>query len=186
MVGEHLGERSQPIGSCRDVLNSEPRRVEFPHLQRGRRPGERSDLAQILLFIVTQPLLLDAGREAGFQQGKLEILGQKILCPQLDGLDHAVHFLVQRRDDDDRQVAGTGGGLEGLQHLEAIHLGHHDIEQHQVERGACEQGQRFGAAADRFHPIAEGFDGFPEFGPHQGGIVDDENTAGSAHWLAAG
>ena len=59
----------------------------------------------------------------------------------------------ERRGDDHRQVAQGEVGGELLEHLEAVHLGHFHVEQHQVEaaraRSISSAIRPFGGAGDR-------------------------------------
>ena len=54
-------------------------------------------------------------------------------------------------DEDDRDRCGGGVGLELLQHLVAVHVGHHDVEQHDVGRRGQADGQRLLAAGGHQH-----------------------------------
>jgi hypothetical protein len=63
-----------------------------------------------------------------------------------DGLGHVVHAaglegghhvlgLGQAGHEDDRDVRGGRVGLQPARHLEAVHAGHHGVEQHDVGVG---------------------------------------------------
>ena len=54
-----------------------------------------------------------------------------------------------RRDHDDRQMPQLGVGLQVLEHLVPVHLGHHDVEQHQVEWLRAQQLQRLAPVIGR-------------------------------------
>ena len=95
------------------------------HLGGGEAPHQ-------LLLLVAQALLLEAGADARLQQHRVHRLGQVVLGAQLDAA-HDVVQALERRGHDHRQVAQLRVGLQLLEHLEAVHLGHLDVEQQQVE-----------------------------------------------------
>ena len=59
---------------------------------------------------------------------------------------HAVGRLVERRDHDHRNVMGGRIVLEPAADLEAVHVGHHHVEQHDVAFRALADRQRLAAA----------------------------------------
>ena len=93
------------------------------------------DPRQIRHLLIAPALLLQAGADARLQEHRVERLGQVVVGAELDAAHHAVD-VVERRDHDHRNVAQPGIVLEAAQHREAVHLGHHDVEQDQVDRFA--------------------------------------------------
>ena len=68
-------------------------------------------------------------------------LGQKIVGARFEAA-HAVGRLVERGHHDDRNVVRRRIGLEPPAHFEAVHVGHHDVEQDEVAFGALADRQR--------------------------------------------
>ena len=91
---------------------------------------------------------------------------------------HAVGRLVERGHHDDRNMMGRRVRLELAADLEAVHVRHHHVEQHDVAFGALAQRQRLGPASGggdveifrrqpRFQQLHIGRD-----------VVDDKNAGG--------
>ena len=104
-------------------------------------------------------------------------LGQKIVGAGFQPA-HLVGRLVERRDHHHRNVVGGGIAFQPPAHFEAVHVGHHDVEQHEVALGALADRQRFLAAhggddveifrrQPRFEQLHIGRD-----------VVDDKNAGG--------
>ncbi len=89
-------------------------------------------LLQIRLFQVAQPLLLQAGVQARPQQHRVERLGQVILGAHFDA-SYGALYLIQSRNDNDRDVPHLGIKLDRFQELKAIHPRHEDVEEYHVE-----------------------------------------------------
>ncbi len=72
----------------------------------------------------------------GSHHGRVDGFGDEIYRP---GSQPRGFFsdVVQRGDEDNRDVACGSIGLEASAHFQAIHVGHHHIQQHQVRRIAC-------------------------------------------------
>src|SRR5262249_31867767 len=90
--------------------------------------------------LIVQSLALQAGSYAGAQQRRIERLGQIVLGTQLNAADNAVD-LVDSGNHDDRDVPQALVRLHCRQHLVAVHLRHHDVEQDEIERFGVEQVQ---------------------------------------------
>ena len=90
---KHLGERAQTIGSACNVLKTEFGRIELAGLKRRGGSRQLGDLQKIFFFDVSQSLLLDAGGNARLQQGRLEILWQKVFRTEFDGALSHCSFL---------------------------------------------------------------------------------------------
>ena len=69
----------------------------------------------------------------------IERFEDEILGAELDAADHGLD-LVERRDHDDGKIVRASVLLEMLQHLIAVHLRHHDVEQHEIEVAPVERG----------------------------------------------
>lgn len=67
------------------------------------------------------------------QQNRIERLGQIIFGSAFNAPHDALQF-VQSRNHDDRDVARLRVFLQTLQHFVAIHMRHHNVEQHDIER----------------------------------------------------
>ena len=68
---------------------------------------------------------------AGDQLFVVERLGDVVAGPQLEAFDD-VFGVVERREEDHRNVLRGGVGLEVLDHFVTVQIGHHDVEQDQV------------------------------------------------------
>ncbi len=66
-------------------------------------------------------------------------LGEEIVGARLQPA-HAVGGLIERGHHDHRDVVGYRVGLELAADLEAVHVRHHDVEQHDVAFGALADG----------------------------------------------
>ena len=95
---------------------------------------------------VVEALLLEARADPGPQERRVEGLRQVVRRAQLDAADHAVE-LVHRRDHDHRDRPEPVVGLQPLQHLVAVQLRHHDVQQEEVERARPEKLERLAAVA---------------------------------------
>ena len=90
------------------------------------------DRPQVVPLQVAQALRGQGGREPGLEDGRVERLRQVVGRAHLDAADDAVQ-LVDGRDHDDRQVAGGVGGLDPAEGLVAVHLGHLEVQQDDVD-----------------------------------------------------
>ena len=103
----------------------------------GRRRGERIADAVIArghgagAQLVGHRLETHQAPHAREQRGVVDGLGQEIVGAGIEPL-HAVARLVERRHHDDRNMSGHGRVLEPPAHLEAVHAGHHHVEQDDV------------------------------------------------------
>jgi hypothetical protein len=137
------------------------------------------DLGKVPDFLVTQALLLQRGADPSLQQHRVERLGQVVLRPELDAPDGAARLVI-RGQDDDRHAAERLVPLERLEDLVAVHLGHHDVQQDQVEGPGPDPVQRLDPALGGVHRVAE-----PLQPPRQQVavrlvVVDDQQRAGAA------
>ena len=136
------------------------------------------ELPEQLALLVPEPLLLEARADARPEQHRVHRLEEVVLGAHLDAPGDAVH-LLDRRHHHHRDVAEARVGGEGLQRLVAVHLGHLDVEQHQVDRGAARSASRACAPVlgerDR---VAELLERAPEEQPVHPVVVDDQEVAG--------
>ena len=114
-----------------------PHAVDDPLRQDVEQQGFRTLLLPLqvgdeFLLPVAQPFPLQRRADAGAQQDRVERLGEVVLGAGFDAAHRAVK-LVERRDDDDRNVVGMRRRLEPAQHLEAAHFRHDEIEQNEIE-----------------------------------------------------
>ena len=128
------------------------------------------------------PILPDTqvGAHPGLDLHDLERLGDIVHGPQLEptGL---VLDLVQGGDKDHRDIAGPFVRFQSGAHLVPVYIGHHDVEQHQVDIVLLQILQRLGAAGGHAQPVivAQGFD---QDGDVRPGVVDDQHP-GSSGWV---
>ena len=124
---------SRPTASPRRATApSDPDRY-VPASTRRRGGGDRLGGLDEGPLPVARALLRDARLHARLEQHRIEGLRQEILGALLDAAHRARH-VVERRDHDHRDVARRAVPLEAREHREAIHLRHHDVEQHEVGR----------------------------------------------------
>ena len=83
--------------------------------------------------LVAQPLLLEHVAEPGAQQDRVERLGKVVLRAQLDAPPDRFH-LARGRDHDDRGGRQQSFRGQRLEHLHAVQMRHHHIEQDDVIR----------------------------------------------------
>ena len=79
-----------------------------------------------------RPLEGELGADACEDDGEIERLGEVIVGPQGQRLDH-VGALALGGHHDDWQVEQRIDPAQELEHLQAVHARHHDVQQHQVE-----------------------------------------------------
>ena len=109
---------------------------------------------EVDLFAIAKALLVEAGVDARPQQHRIEGLGQVVLGARLDTADDAVD-LVDGRDHDHRHPVHPRVGLEARQHLEAVHVRHHQVEEDQIEILGLHLRQRLAPAIGRADAMAE-------------------------------
>jgi hypothetical protein len=67
---------------------------------------------------------------------------------------HHVREIVEAGHHDDRDVAQVRVGLDAVEDGDPVHLGHHDVEQHDVVAGFGEQRERLHAVLGRAHAVS--------------------------------
>src|SRR5579863_2199853 len=83
------------------------------------------------LLAITQPLSLEGCVNPRSEKHRIERLGNVVFGARFNASHDAVDF-VQSRNHHDRNVLKGGIGFDPHQHLQTIHLRHHQIEQDQV------------------------------------------------------
>ena len=93
--------------------------------------GSFPDLSlQFFVLIGQSQVCADSGK---YSQ-RSERLGDVVHCPGLES-SGLILSLIHGGDEDDRNVSGSGVGLESPAHLEAVNIRHHDVQQDEVGRG---------------------------------------------------
>ena len=91
---------------------------------------------------------------------------------------HAVGGAVERGDHHDGNEMRRRVRLQPAAHLEAVHVGHHDVEQDDVAFGARADRQRLGAVRCGRHVEIFGRQARFQQLDVGGNIIDDQNTRG--------
>ena len=106
-------------------------------------------------------------------------LGQVVRGAHLDAAHDALE-LIDAGDDDDRQVTERGIGLHGLERLVAVHLGHDDVQQHDVDGADAGVAQEFERlpTVDRLQGlVADRGQEADEQAAIEGRVVDDQHAS---------
>ncbi len=106
---------------------------------------------------------------------QLEGLGDVVDPAGREGA-HLVLDVVQRADEENRDVCGLGIGLQLLADLEAVHLGHADVQQDQVGRGQFDRSQGAWAAGHRAHAVAVLAEDLRQQAQIGGAVVDQKDV----------
>jgi hypothetical protein len=92
-------------------------------------------------------------REARLQLGEVDRFGDVVVGAGVQPFD-LVFGRVERGLHDDRNERQRRIGLHTLRHFDAVHLGHHDVEQHEVGRRFFDLFQRFRSVAGAVGGVA--------------------------------
>ena len=106
------------------------------HLLAGRGPHDHF----VVEHLETREVL-DAGHERDVVDG----LGQEVVGAAFEPLD-LVGRLIERGDHDDGNVMGLDIGLDAAADFEAVHAGHHHVEQDDIDAFTRENVERLAAA----------------------------------------
>ena len=90
-------------------------------------------------------------------------------------------LLRERGDEDDRDVLGALALLYQLRELEAVDLGHLDVEQDAGEVVVQELAERGGGRGDGYQPLAERLEGGGEREQVLLAVVDEQDVRAVAH-----
>ena len=137
-------------------------------------PGE--DAPHALLFQVVQQLAVQPRVHPRAQDHRIERLGQEVLGAHLDAPDHALG-VVDAADHDHRQMAQRVVALDALEHLDAVHARHDQVQQDDVGWVFGEHGERGGAVTGRGRPMPLVFEGGGEESTVQRVVVDHQDVA---------
>ena len=123
--------------------------------------------------LVAQPPLVE--RVAQTHQHALagERLLDEVERALLGGLDRGADRAVAG-DDDDRQRLVHGA--QPVEHLEAVHAGHLDVEQHEIGRLALGERQAFLAGRGADELVALVLEGHPQRIADRRFVVDDQDA----------
>ena len=133
------------------------------------------ELCKPELVQITETLLFQRRGHAGPEQCLVGRLGKIILRARLDALDSHLDLFTPGNHDD-RNPLDLGVQSHRGQDLDAVHLRHLHVEEHQVV-GFLVQ---FGDGIPAIHSLgdiveAELFERSRETGPHHAAVVDDQN-----------
>ena len=156
-----------------DVLaaHRQPGRQELLRHLGGRELPEQRPL------LVAESLLLQAGADAGLQQYRVQRLEEVVLGAHLDAAGDAVH-LFHRRHHHDREVAEARVRGQGLQHLVAVHLGHLDVEQDQIDRALAQDTQGLDPVLGERDRVPQLLERAPEEQPVHPVVIHHQEVAG--------
>ena len=83
------------------------------------------------LQLVGAELKLEERAHAGEQFGAVHGAGQEVISPGPDTFD-AILFVRKRRNQNYGYQISLGISLDFLAHVEAVQVGHHDVQNHQI------------------------------------------------------
>ena len=129
---------------------------------------------------ITQALLVDRGGDAHAEQRGVEGLGQIILGACLDAAHR--RFDLLRAGNHDHRQRERGLLLDRLQQLQPVHLGHLDIEQHEIEGGGADAFERLPSVPRlRHRPDAQFLQGADQAKPYQATVVHHQHVGAGQH-----
>ncbi len=135
------------------------------------------ELAGMEAVGVLEPFLLERRGHARAQHHGVERLGKVVGGAELDRAGDAFD-LVDRGDHDDRDRPERRVLAHPLQHLEAVHLRHHDVEEHEVDLARAEDFEGLAAVDGHRDLVAEGAQAPRQQVAVDLHVVDDEQAAG--------
>ena len=128
------------------VVESGERVRDREHLDRAQHRLELRVAAHQFLAL---GLCSQGGEDPRVELRVVEGLGQVVVRADVQTFD-SIRDLAPHREHDDRDVARLFVQLEPATHREAVHVAHHDVEQHEVRRGQARLLEPFGTRA---HPV---------------------------------
>src|SRR5215472_11994116 len=118
----------------------------------------------------------DAGEELPWIEGLSEIVVGAHLEPH-----HLVHIFALGGEHDHGQGGTVGEGADSAAHLEAVHAGEHDIEEHDVGPALVEGGETARAVARQRHVDLVLAEVFRHEGAEAGVVIDQEGGGAARH-----
>ncbi len=118
-------------------------------------------------------LAVDLGGDAGLGHHHVDRLGDVVVGAQLER-GHHVLGRGAGGDHDHRQGVGGVGLADAAQHVQPVHVGHHAVEQDEVERLALDQRQGGDAAVRLGDLVAKPFETAAKQLAVVGQVVDDK------------
>ena len=122
----------------------------------------------------------EVGLDPGQQLAHPERLGDEVGRAEAERADGGL-LGRHRGDHQDRQVLEARIGLDPLQELQPVHLGHHDVEQQQIERLRLEMLEQVLAAGDGEHVVAVLLEDPGEGAGERLIVVGDEDLGSERH-----
>ena len=177
--------RRQGLGDARERADVGEHHAGLDVLAAQRQAGRQEllghlggrELPEQLALLVAEPLLLQAGADAGPEQHRVHRLEEVVLGAHLDAAGDAVH-LLHRRHHHHRDVAEARVGGERLQRLVAVHLGHLDVQQDQIDAALAQRLQGLAPVLGEGDRVAELLQRAPEEQPVHPVVVDHQEVAG--------
>ena len=165
--GERLGgDRGSAVGAVEQRADDRLR----------HEPGE--DAPHALLLQVVQQLAVQARVHPRAEDHRIERLGQEVLGAHLDASDDALG-VIDAADHDHGQVTELLVALDALQHLDAVHAGHHEIEQDDVGTILGEHGEGGLPVAGGRRRMPLAFEGGGQETTVQRVVIDHQDVAQS-------
>lgn len=130
----------------------------------------------VLALALARPLAVERGADTRLEQHRVERFREVVVRAELDAARDALG-LAERGEHDDPNLAHPLVGLDPAKHLVTVHLGHHDVEQDEVESTGLEQLERLGAARGRHDEVPLALEVSREHVAVELDVVDDEQHA---------
>ena len=130
-----------------------------------------------LELAVTLPLPAEAGVDPDVQERGVVRVRQVIDGTERYRADRAAD-IVERGDDDDRQITQRSVRTDRLEYDEAVHPWHRELEQHQIVVTVLEHRERSLAVRGDVSGVAEIPNRLDEARPPGRAVVDDQDASG--------
>ena len=118
--------------SRKNTANADPR-SRLPIDQPAQAIEEQQPVGQAGQRI--RPARRQLGLDARQRDREIDRLGDVVVGAETERLDDVL-ALIARRHHDHRQIGERAGLANAAQHVEAVHAGHHHVEQHEIEVAA--------------------------------------------------
>ncbi len=133
MRAQRLGQALGGTGAIVDDQDAAAPAVVGVRRREGRDHAQRDGRIGAIAQFVDHDLEPGQRTDPRDQRDLVDRLGQEIVGAGFEAA-HAVRRLVERGDEDDRQVRGRELALQQAANLEAVHARHHDVEQDDVAK----------------------------------------------------